>query len=232
MTTTRRSDQLHKFAAVLFLLAVAVGQIFLFGIAIWGLLPKPIDWGATWENSERITGTAEHVVTVAALVVGGIWTYYRFIKGRVLISRLELGVSGEIISLDNANYLRISVELKNVGSSKVEIQEGVGLDIFAERPRPIVQADDAQKYKVRSVNWDSLWPFDILQKHAWIEPGESIRDQTLVELLTSDNIAYKIDLVIFATGTKWTATSVVLPNPESERALIKDALPHKEKVHG
>jgi hypothetical protein len=217
MATTQRFDQLTRLAAALFLLTIVAFQIFVFGVVIRTLLPNSIDWGTTWDNSEKITGAIEHIVTIAALVVGGTWTYYRFIKGRVLISRLELGVSGEVIQLHNATYLRVSVTLENVGSSKVEItQKGVGLDVFAEGSRPAVSAEDAQEYKVRNVSWNRLLPFVILEKHAWIEPGETIHDQKLLEILIKEEIAYKIDLVIFAGRTKWTATCVVLPKENGE----------------
>ena len=233
MITGKHSDQLRRLVATLFLLAIVGWQIFLLGIVIMILLPKSIDWGATWENLENFTGTVEHVITVITLILGGFFTYYKFIKGRVFISRLEPEVSGEIISLYNTNYLRISVELKNVGSSKVEItNDGVSLDIFAEKSRHTVPAEDAQKRKVRSVNWDALWPFDILGRHAWIEPGETIRDQVLIELLTNENIAYKVDLVIFASGTRWTATSVVLPKLRRKTALVGKGHSSKEADHG
>lgn len=179
-----------------------------------------VDWGKTWDYWEKGTGVLEHVLTAAALIAGGVWTYYRFFKGRVWKPRLELGVFGEASKIGNTSYLWIMVELRNVGSSKVDLpKDGVSLEIFAERPRQQVSAADAQKYKVRSVGWDRLWPFDILERHGWIEPGETIRDQTLLELVADTGTPYKIDLVIFGGGTRWSATTIV--GPGLKKAEIK-----------
>ena len=169
-----------------------------------------VNWGKTWENWEKGTGVLEHLLTAAALITGGVWTYYRFFKGRVWKPRLELGIFGETSKIGDTSYLRVLVELRNVGSSKVELpKDGVSLEVSAERPRPQVNASDARRYKVRSVGWEPLWPFDILERHEWIEPGETIRDQTLIELMVDDETPYKIDLVIYGGGTRWSATTIV-----------------------
>jgi hypothetical protein len=175
-----------------------------------------ISWSMTISDLESLTSTFEHLATVTALILGGIWTYFKFIKERVFISRLETSVSGEIIKIGNVSHLRISVSLKNVGSSKVELtQRGVSLNIFHERFRLQVPEIEAQQRRVRSVPWKYLAPFNVLERHAWIEPGETIRDQQLVELLTNDKTAYKVEFIIFARGTKWTATTIVSPSAPS-----------------
>ena len=175
-------------------------------------MPPSIDWPRTWEIAENVSGVLQNIATVTALILGGVWTYYLFIKGRVLKPRLELSVAGKIVPIESYKYIRISVGLKNVGSSKVEItREGFGLDIFAQRHRPAVHPEDSVKYKVLGINWEKLLPFDVLTRHAWIEPGETIRDELMAEILVSDSIAYKIDFVIFAGGMRWVATSIVYP---------------------
>jgi hypothetical protein len=192
---------------------VVLWQVLLLSVAIWGLLPHPIDWKETWEISEKFSATVQNAATTAALVVAGVWTYYLFIKGRALKSRLEPRVAGEIISIDTKKYIRISAELTNVGSSKVEItREGLYLDVFAQRAHRQISPENAAKLKVLSTRWEeppSL--FYVLTRHEWIEPTETIRDQVLVEVLTSDSVAFRIDFVIFASGMRWTTTSIVSP---------------------
>ena len=199
--------------ASLFLLTITAWQLLLFGLVIWGLLEHSIDWA----TAEEVSATLQNIATVAALIVGGVWTYFLFIKGRVFKSRLQLEVVGEIIDINSKKYIRILVELKNVGSSKVEItREGFGLDIFAQRPSPTLLPEDCNKYKVRGISWEPLLPFYVLTRHAWIEPGETIRDQLLAEILISESIAYKVDFVIFASGMRWMATSIVSPQPKTQ----------------
>lgn len=219
MLRKERFDQLHRMVASLFLLAIVVWQLLLFGVVMWGLLPPSIDWNSTWENTEKASNALQNIGTLVALIVGGIWTYYLFIKGRVLKPRLELDVSGEIIGIDSKKYIRITVTLKNVGSSKVEItREGFALDVFAQRPSPSVIPEDSEKYKILGIDWTRLLPFDVLTRHQWIEPGETIRDQLLAEILLTGSIAYRIDFVIFASGMRWTATSIVVQPPHGHAA--------------
>lgn len=212
---------MHRLVASLFLLTIVLWHVLLFSVVIWGMLPHPIDWQGTWEVSEKFSATLQNVATVAALLVAGVWTYYLFIKGRVLKCRLEAKVAGELICFNTKRYICISAELTNVGSSKVEIpREGLYLDVFAQGAHPEISAEDAASVKVLSTKWEPLLPFDVLTRHEWIEPTETIRDQVLVEILTSDSVAYRIDFVIYASGMRWMATSIVWPKPTEKVTTI------------
>jgi len=207
MQTKDRSG-LHKFAAFLFLLAVAACQVCLLAIMFRKILTHPPDWGKTAE-------LLRNIAMIAGFIVGGVWTYYLFIKGRVLKPRLEPKVRGEIITVNTRKYMRASLELKNVGSSEVRFtEEALNLEPFAERAHPVVSPEDAAKYKLLTTDWESLLPLKVFTKHAWIEPGETIRDEALLEILTDEMIAYRIDFVIFAGGITWRATSIVSPKPK------------------
>lgn len=211
MSAKDRTHQLHRLVASLFLLVIVLWQVLLLSVAIWGVLPHPIDWKGTWEISERFSATLQNVATSGALVVAGVWTYYLFVKGRAFKSRLEPKVTGELLRIDTKRYIRISAELTNVGSSKVEItREGLYLDVFAQRARREISPEHAASLKVLSTRWDEPLLFHVLTRHDWIEPTETIRDQVLVEILTSDIVAYRIDFVIFASGMRWTTTSIVV----------------------
>ncbi|HJP94064.1 MAG TPA: hypothetical protein VJ875_19045 [Pyrinomonadaceae bacterium] len=216
MSRKDRARQLHRLVALLFLLMITGWQVLLFSIAIWGILPPHIDWSVTWGNTEKFSGVLRNVATIAAFVVGGIWTYYLFIKGRVLKSRLEPKVAGEIVSIGTQKYIRISVELKNVGSSRVAITRGKYLYVFAQRPHGEIPTEDAAKYMLMGTHWKELLPFDILTRHDWIEPAETIQDQILVEILIKEEIGYRVDLVIFAGGMRWKATSIVSRKPKHQ----------------
>jgi hypothetical protein len=57
--------------------------------------------------------------TIAGLCVGGVWAYYKFIRGRVFTSRLEPTVSARAFADEKNTVLIATVSLKNVGLSKV-----------------------------------------------------------------------------------------------------------------
>ena len=205
MQTKDRSHELHKRAASVFLLVVAGWQIFVLVVLILEVLPSPADWGKASE-------ILRNLAMVAGFIVGGIWTYYLFIKGRVLKPRLEPKVYGEIVTINTKKYVRASAELKNVGSSEVKFtKEALNLLPFAERAHPAVSPEDAAKYKLLATDWETLLPLGVFARHAWIEPGETIRDEALLEILIDETIAYRIDFVIFAGGITWRATSIVSP---------------------
>src|SRR5215469_5898239 len=112
------------------------------------------------------------IAETLALMIGGLWAYYKFFKGRTFRPRLELTVSGKAWSRDNVTYLVAGMSLKNVGLSKLELsQEGTGLRVFSQS---MVSPENATK-----AEWDRKITLSVFEKHGWIEPGETISDQAL-----------------------------------------------------
>jgi len=42
---------------------------------------------------QQATTVAYNIVTSSAVVIGGIWAYFKFVRGRAFANRAELGVS-------------------------------------------------------------------------------------------------------------------------------------------
>src|SRR5262249_49411574 len=67
--------------------------------------------------------------TILGIVVGGVWAYFKFIKGRLFKPRLALEIEAKFICdqflttrySERIKYLLITIQFKNVGLSKVEI---------------------------------------------------------------------------------------------------------------
>jgi hypothetical protein len=236
--SSERRKQLERYLAVsilsLLIISLCAGFAWMLMLVAASLAASgSVEWGKTWETWEKVTGVLEHVITAAALIGGGVVTYYRFFKGRVWKARLELDISGETSKIGDRSYLWVTAELRNVGSSKVDLsKDGVSLQVFAERLKPQAGATEAQRYRVRSVAWESLWPFDIFERHEWIEPGETIRDQTLIELLADAGIPYKLDLVIYGSGTRWSATTIVGPGLKKAADKRRDGDAREESGNG
>jgi hypothetical protein len=130
-------------------------------------LKSGINWSETLSNTER-------VVKIAAVVIGGVWAYLKFIRGRVYRPRLEPSVSGRIAHVDGHPHLVVSLSMENVGSSKVDIdQKGTGLRLFSPELTPIATPPT-------QVGWMRLGTFSVFEKHGWIESGECIRDELLI----------------------------------------------------
>jgi hypothetical protein len=125
-----------------------------------------------------IVGTT---VTAAAVVVGGLWAYFKFVKGRTYRPRLEVGMSGRWRNVDGRRLIHARVAVRNIGASVVTlIQEGTGLRISVlavdQDPPPAAMA------------WTSMRVFEIFGEHEWIEPGETVSDDVLLDLGVSESL--------------------------------------------
>jgi hypothetical protein len=127
------------------------------------------------DNLKTVVDIIETIVAGAAIVVGGIWAYFKFVKGRTLRPHLEVNMFGQWQEIDQRHLLQARIRVKNIGTSKVTmIQKGTGLRISVlaqnQPPSPTPSA------------WDVKKVFVILREHAWIEPGETVSDDVLLDL--------------------------------------------------
>ena len=130
-----------------------------------------------------IVGTA---ATAVALTVGGFWAYFKFVKGRTFRPRLEVGMSGQWRQLDGTNLLHARITVRNIGNSVVTLlQKGTGL-------RVSVPAAD-QETAPAAMAWTVLRVFEILGEHDWIEPGETVSDDVLLNLGVPEPIPVKFE---------------------------------------
>jgi hypothetical protein len=60
----------------------------------------------------EIIGT---LITALAVIVGAVWAYYRFVKGRTYRPRLEVSMGGEWLTVDGTRLLLARVRLRNIG---------------------------------------------------------------------------------------------------------------------
>lgn len=127
------------------------------------------------EDIKTIVEIAGTFVTAAAVIAGGLWAYFKFVRGRTFRPRLEVALSGQWEVIDKRPIMRARVTVKNIGASDVTLlQTGTGLrlsTIKADRPPPPAP-----------VEWESLKVFSILREHQWIEPGETVSDDLLLHL--------------------------------------------------
>jgi hypothetical protein len=178
------------------------------------LLDRPATVTVSLQGLKAIQTTVDIVqklFTIAAIIIGAIWTYFNFFSGRTYRMRLELTVSGKVVTLNGSNHLAADMSLKNVGLSKVEIeQKGSGLRVLSyEVPvgtRSIVSA-----------TWEDLTAFSVFDSHRWIEPGETVKEQRLVLMPANGRLALQLRLHIVSKRLSWTAVDTVLSNTHNTR---------------
>jgi len=123
------------------------------------------------------------LVTIAALVVGGLWAYFKLIKNRTYRPRMDVTITGAWVEVSGVRRLHLTVSLRNIGASEVElVQEGTGLGIDAMQPST-----------GRHVEWTPGPVVSILQSHAWIEPGETVTEDLVAPVLY-DGVPVRIEV--------------------------------------
>jgi hypothetical protein len=75
-------------------------------------------------------GAILDLVQIAAIVIGAIWAYYKFVKGRVWHRRAEPTVEATLISNAETPALRTRVTLENTGAADVPLRTSL-LTIFS-----------------------------------------------------------------------------------------------------
>jgi hypothetical protein len=143
---------------------------------------SPLDY---WD---KVSGIVAKTVQTVALLVGGAFAYFKFVRGRVFRPRLELSVSGTLFEKNGSRYLIATAKAKNVGLSKCATQqEGSGVRISA-------YTDDG---------WEVLTADDVLQQHEWIESAEPLSDDVLFPLNHRHDVAYRLEFRLVSQDKDW-----------------------------
>jgi hypothetical protein len=122
-----------------------------------------------------VAGIVGSAVTALAVIVGGSWAYFKFVKGRTYRPRLEVNLFGQWREVNGAKRYHARITVRNIGASVVRLlQRGTGLrvNLLADyQPRPPGRA-----------TWRKAGTFQIFLEHDWIEPGETVSDDLLLDL--------------------------------------------------
>ena len=157
------------------------------------------------------------ILTGLAIIVGGIWTYYNFIQGRIYYPKLEPKIDLAIVERGASYYLRASVHAKNVGLSRVSFKQESSFVTFCEFPE---MGLDEDMYAVES---NKLSTFEVFKKHDWIEPNELISDHCLVVVPRKNQVAFGANVYIVGVrhgyfGSRrsftWNVDQIALVDPE------------------
>jgi hypothetical protein len=140
------------------------------------------------------------------VIIGGIWAYLKFVRGRTYKPRLSVGIAAQWRDVEDVGQsLQVRVLVTNIGASQVTLQQyGTGLQISFPAPE--------QPAPPWEVGWepvplrdepDTARTFEILTEHAWIEPGETVSEDLLLNLDRQPIIAMLEVNLIWALSRRW-----------------------------
>jgi hypothetical protein len=157
-------------------------------------------------------GGAASLAQAAAIVVGGIWAYFKFIRGRTFAKRAELTVTPTLIP-ERKPTLKVTATLRNAGLSKLPLRTQA-VFIYG------VYAAPTAKNPIATREQQLGKPKKIFAAHQWIEAQETVTDELL--LLVPDSqfasehewLAFRVECRVYAKRRRkgalnWTASALV-----------------------
>ena len=139
---------------------------------------------------------ADKLLKLAAVVLGGIWTYWNYRKSRTYAQKLELQLAASIL-VRMETYLEIRATIKNLGGSAHTVQHAGSLcSIYAVD-------ENITERRIRVL--------PVFNSEDQIEPGESISDLILLKLNAEDaaSVWIQIDLRVISGSVEWHKREIV-----------------------
>lgn len=167
---------------------------------MWGL-PPPTE---PTPHLSAILDVIDKGTKILALVIGAGWVYLNYLRGRTFKHRLEPNISGKTIRSKGVLLLSGLAQVKNVGLSKVLIQQkGTAIEVLSCVLR------DSQAGSSKLSNQD-VAVLSVFEEHGWIEPGEQIEESFLLPVSEDiGSVAFRLGLRIVSEGIEWNADSIV-----------------------
>lgn len=157
-----------------------------------------------WTRTKDFTDAFRNVTQGLAFIGGGIWAYFKFVKGRTFKESLVPLTSGKFTSIDDVTYLIVTTQVKNVGLSKIEFdRNGSALILF--------EYNASSESEIHTVSDQRLTAFEVFTKDdRYIEPNEIIEGQRLIAMPKALKLAYRLEIEIASTaGYTWRANNIV-----------------------
>jgi hypothetical protein len=147
-------------------------------------------------------------ITVIATIVGGAWAYYHFIKGRVFEPRLTLSTSARRLRTQGTEYVLSTVELSNVGLSRIEIAKAE-IRVCSLSGTAVTEAVGFPKLTgLKTVN--------VLLAHSAVESGETLKEQNILTLASDQNLPILLYFRVVAKGVSFTAKTIAEPSDQDD----------------
>jgi hypothetical protein len=152
----------------------------------------------TWKD---VIAAVNDTIRTVAIVVGGVFAYVRFLRGRVLHPKLTLSLECKLVKLNGEGAMQVTAAWLNSGSFRMIFSESCDatLTVYA-----IDRAVWSKPTEAGEILWtagkhrelDLLIKEGVKQADIVLEPGEGYETTALVPLPTGPWVAYRVDLSV------------------------------------
>lgn len=167
-------------------------------------------------GSKALLDMSASAAQIAAIVVGGVWAYFNFVRRRTFNRRGELRLHLSVVEGPRHRLIRVTILFENTGLAVIRLHPVVKFcRVFALTEQRVAAGVN--------VDWgEELVVSPAFAEHHWVEGQETISDELLIpvpsQLQGSPAIAYKIvALVTMAqrsvarSAVGWTSISIIAP---------------------
>jgi hypothetical protein len=166
-----------------------------------GLLTAAQSSTSASTNWHDVAQTWQAIITAAAIIVGGVFTYVKFFKDRVYRPRVNITLKGGHIDVGGTRFLMCRITMVNCGTSKLGI---------------VHDQDETRLYVYRGTanepNHAMLWGDPIgdgivgFARHSWFESGETLVEELAIKLPDDEpNAVYRLRfLLAMHNQPKWS----------------------------
>ncbi|WP_066364315.1 hypothetical protein [Herbidospora mongoliensis] len=169
-------------------------------------------------DAPTVVETAQTVTTTVAVLIGGGWAYFKFVRGRVFAPRAELTARASLFTGPEGTLVVGTVTLTNRGITRVRLEpDGKVVRVHAGTitDRTAV-SPPAERY---------LGIARLFDRHSWVEGQETMAEEITFFVPAGDWVSLRVDAEVFASRRRWRrrgvrwAASVVVPGPGWQPAV-------------
>ena len=139
---------------------------------------------------------ADKLIKLAAVLLGGVWTYWNYRKSRTYEQKLDLNIVGTVFTRGHL-YGDVKLTVKNIGNTQhIVDHDGTVCELSIIR-------DDLSEKSVKF--------FEVFTDDDRLEPGESMIDTLYWSVPAPvDSIVWvKLTLLVASNGVEWNSTYMV-----------------------
>ncbi len=167
----------------------------------------------------KLTQIMANVAQAAAILVGGAWVYFKFLRGRTFARRAQVDVEGTMTVVEDKRVIKAKVTVTNAGLSRVPLRKDFKwVEMSASTAAP--------EEPGANVDWEPLMTSNVLTENGWVESQEAISDEVLFPVPEPVNgvwRAFRLQVQVWTTpflghpnGTAWVDNTIVLARTEPQ----------------